>query len=30
MLSRWFVTAKEDVFIDLDPAYDRCDVLGKK
>jgi peptidyl-prolyl cis-trans isomerase SurA len=30
MLSRWFVTAKEDVFIDIDPAYDRCDVLGKK
>jgi peptidyl-prolyl cis-trans isomerase SurA len=30
MLSRWFVTAKEDVFIDIDPAYDRCNVLGKK
>lgn len=30
MLSRWFITAKEDVFIDIDPAYDRCDVLGKK
>ncbi|MCL6259179.1 peptidylprolyl isomerase [Aquiflexum sp. TKW24L] len=30
MLSRWFTTAKEDVFIDIDPAYDRCDVLGKK
>ena len=30
LLSRWFITAKEDVFIDIDPAYDRCDVLGKK
>jgi peptidyl-prolyl cis-trans isomerase SurA len=30
MLSRWFITAKEDVFIDIDPAYDRCNVLGKK
>jgi peptidyl-prolyl cis-trans isomerase SurA len=30
LLSRWFITAKEDVFIDIDPAYDRCDVLSKK
>ena len=30
LLSKWFITAKEDVFIDIDPAYDRCDVLGKK
>jgi len=30
MLSKWFVTAKEDVFIDIDPAYDRCNVLSKK
>jgi len=28
MLSKWFVTAKEDVFIDVDPAYDRCDILA--
>ncbi|EOZ92226.1 Survival protein SurA precursor (Peptidyl-prolyl cis-trans isomerase SurA) [Indibacter alkaliphilus LW1] len=27
ILSRWFVGAKEDVFIDIDPAYDRCEVL---
>lgn len=27
ILSRWFATAKEDVFIDIDPAYDRCKVL---
>ncbi|MCH7409568.1 peptidylprolyl isomerase [Belliella sp. DSM 111904] len=27
ILSRWFLTAKEDVFIDIDPAYDRCNVL---
>lgn len=30
MLSKWFVTAKEDVFIDVDPAYDRCNVLEGK
>lgn len=30
MLSKWFVTAKEDVFIDIDPVYDRCNVLSKK
>lgn len=27
ILSTWFVTAKEDVFIDIDPAYDRCNAL---
>ena len=27
ILSKWFITAKEDVFIDIDPAYDRCNVL---
>jgi peptidyl-prolyl cis-trans isomerase SurA len=27
LLNKWFVTAKEDVFIDIDPAYDRCNVL---
>ncbi len=27
ILSRWFDVAKEDVFIDVDPAYDRCEVL---
>ncbi|MFC0262362.1 peptidylprolyl isomerase [Fontibacter flavus] len=27
ILSRWFLTAKEDVFIDIDPAYDRCEAL---
>jgi peptidyl-prolyl cis-trans isomerase SurA len=27
ILSKWFVSAKEDVFIDIDPAYDRCDAL---
>lgn len=30
VLSKWFITAKEDVFIDVDPAYDRCNVLGGK
>lgn len=29
ILSRWFETAKEDVFIDIDPTYDRCNVLQK-
>ncbi|MFM7628167.1 MAG: peptidylprolyl isomerase, partial [Algoriphagus sp.] len=24
VLSKWFVTAKEDIFIDIDPTYDRC------
>ncbi|TVP45717.1 MAG: peptidylprolyl isomerase [Mongoliibacter sp.] len=27
ILSGWFVKAKEDVFIDIDPSYDRCEVL---
>lgn len=27
ILSRWFLTAKEDVFIDIDPSYDRCEPL---
>lgn len=27
ILSRWFLTAKEDVFIDIDPTYDRCEAL---
>jgi peptidyl-prolyl cis-trans isomerase SurA len=30
LLSKWFITAKEDIFIDLDPLYDRCDVLAGK
>jgi len=30
LLSEWFLTAKEDVFIDLDPSYDRCNVLEEK
>ncbi|PSL02968.1 periplasmic chaperone for outer membrane proteins SurA [Cecembia rubra] len=30
ILSRWFLTAKEDVFIDIDPAYDRCEALKDK
>ncbi|EAZ81480.2 peptidylprolyl isomerase [Algoriphagus machipongonensis] len=27
LLGKWFVTAKEDVFIDIDPSYDRCNAL---
>jgi peptidyl-prolyl cis-trans isomerase SurA len=27
VLSKWFITAKEDVFIDIDPSYDRCNAL---
>ncbi|WP_162341247.1 peptidylprolyl isomerase [Cyclobacterium salsum] len=27
ILSNWFVLAKEEVFIDIDPQYDRCEVL---
>jgi peptidyl-prolyl cis-trans isomerase SurA len=27
VLSKWFATAKEDIFIDIDPAYDRCNAL---
>jgi peptidyl-prolyl cis-trans isomerase SurA len=30
ILSKWFITAKEDIFIDLDPAYDRCNALAEK
>lgn len=30
VLSKWFATAKEDIFIDIDPAYDRCDALKDK
>ncbi|WP_339868040.1 peptidylprolyl isomerase [uncultured Algoriphagus sp.] len=30
ILSTWFVTAKEDIFIDLDPSYDRCNALAEK
>ncbi|WP_075349067.1 peptidylprolyl isomerase [Algoriphagus marinus] len=30
LLSKWFITAKEDIFIDLDPVYDRCNVLSGK
>ncbi|MEB2780380.1 peptidylprolyl isomerase [Algoriphagus sp. C2-6-M1] len=30
LLGKWFITAKEDIFIDLDPAYDRCDALAEK
>lgn len=30
ILSKWFVTAKEDVFIDIDPSYDRCNALKDK
>lgn len=30
LLGKWFITAKEDVFIDVDPAYDRCNVLAGK
>ena len=30
VLTKWFITAKEDIFIDIDPAYDRCDALKNK
>jgi len=30
LLSRWFVLAKEEVFIDIDPEYDQCNVLMEK
>lgn len=30
ILSKWFLTAKEDVFIDIDPSYDRCNALKDK
>ncbi len=28
ILSKWFMLAKEDVFIDIDPQYDRCNALA--
>lgn len=28
VLSKWFITAKEDVYIDVDPAYDKCEILS--
>ncbi len=30
ILGKWFITVKEDVFIDVDPAYDRCNALAGK
>jgi peptidyl-prolyl cis-trans isomerase SurA len=30
ILEKWFITAKEDVFIDVDPIYDRCNALSDK
>lgn len=30
ILTKWFITAKEDIFIDIDPAYDRCEALKNK
>lgn len=30
LLEKWFLTAKEDVFIDIDPSYDRCNALQGK
>lgn len=30
LLETWFLTAKEDIFIDLDPTYDRCNALTEK
>ncbi|GMQ27915.1 peptidylprolyl isomerase [Algoriphagus confluentis] len=30
LLEKWFLTAKEDVFIDIDPSYDRCNALQAK
>jgi peptidyl-prolyl cis-trans isomerase SurA len=30
LLSKWFITAKEDVFIDIDPTYDRCKALESR
>ena len=30
VLSKWFITAKEDIFIDIDPTYDRCNALKEK
>jgi peptidyl-prolyl cis-trans isomerase SurA len=28
ILNKWFMVAKEDVFIDIDPQYDRCNALA--
>lgn len=30
ILSKWFVVAKEEVFIDIDPDYDDCNALQEK
>ncbi|UJP66266.1 peptidylprolyl isomerase [Mongoliitalea daihaiensis] len=30
ILSRWFLSAKEEVFIDIDPSYDRCNALQNR
>ncbi|WP_146947869.1 peptidylprolyl isomerase [Cyclobacterium qasimii] len=30
ILANWFVLAKEEVFIDIDPNYDKCEVLKDK
>ena len=30
ILANWFVLAKEEVFIDIDPNYDKCEVLEDK
>ena len=30
VLTKWFITAKEDIFIDIDPAYDRCEALKNR
>jgi peptidyl-prolyl cis-trans isomerase SurA len=30
ILSKWFIVAKEEVFIDIDPDYDRCNALQEK
>src|SRR5690554_1033736 len=30
LLSKWFVLAKEEVFIDIDPEYDNCKVLQEQ
>jgi peptidyl-prolyl cis-trans isomerase SurA len=30
LLNKWFLSAKEEVFIDIDPAYDRCEVLKER
>ena len=30
LLSNWFVVARDEVFIDIDPEYDNCDLLQAK